>query len=211
MEGCSVCKGSQNELLERLVCALEKRDVLEPQDLEALCQEFEEHEALSAQDFLLEEGIVEKEDLLAALEEVFGVKAIDVVGTMFDHTLIRAFPKDVLLRNNVIPYLQDGLVLIVVAGNPEQEGLEEVLREHVSNDIEFFVGIPQHIDMMTKDFYQDELFHVDFENTIAQAHYEDEEERYYWEHERERFEEGERDAELDRVFEDEEHDAEEEE
>jgi hypothetical protein len=202
MEGCSVCKNSQNELLERLICALEKREVLEPQDLEALCNDFAQHEALSVQDFLLDEGLVEKADMLEALEEVFGVKAIDVLGTMFDHTLIKAFPKDVLLRNNVIPYLQDGMVLTVIAGNPEDEGLEEVLREYVSNDIEFFVGIPQHIDMMIKDFYQDELYNVDFENTVAQAHYEDEEDRFHWEHERERFEEGERDSELDRVFED---------
>ncbi len=203
MDGCSVCKNTHNELLERLVCALEKRDVLEPQDLEVLCQEFEQHEALSVQDFLLETGLVEKEELLGALEEVFGVKAIDVLGTMFDHTLIQSFPKGLLLRNNVIPYLQDGMVITVIAGNPEDEDIEERLREHVSNDIEFFVGIPQHIDIMIKDFYQDELYHVEFENTIAQAHYEDEDDRYHWEHERERIEEGERDVELDRVFDEE--------
>lgn len=211
MEGCTICTESQNELLGRLVCALEKRDILEPQDLVALCKTFEEHEALTAQDFLFEEGIVDKEDLLSVLEEVFGVKAIDVIGTMFDHAIIRSFPKGVLLRNNVIPYLQDGLVLIVIAGNPEVDGLESVLREYVDSDIQFFVGIPQHIDMMIKDFYQDELYQVDFENTIAQAHYQDEDDRYYWEHEREHFEEGERDIELDRVFEDEIADAEEEE
>src|SRR5690606_30160744 len=104
--------------------------------------------------------------LLKVLQDYYNVTAMDVLGEMFDHDLLRQFPKDVLLRNCCIPYRQDGPLLIVVTDNPLNEDLDEILGEYVSYDFHYYVGIPRHIDMMIKDFYQDELYTQDFEEII---------------------------------------------
>lgn len=172
-------------LLEGLVRILSKKEILQSKDVVVLQHEFENHEAQYVEDFLLEEGLVDKEQLLVALQEFYGVQAVDVLGAIFDHDLVTMFPKDVLLRNCCIPYYRDGNVLFVIAASPQNDDLEVKLREFVSYDIEFFVGIPRHIDMMVKDFYQDELYAVDYEENIDRAAEDEEDERMEDEFERE--------------------------
>lgn len=172
-------------LLEGLVRILSKNGIMQSKDAAVLQREFENHEAQYVEDFLLEEGLVDKEQLLLALQEFYGVQAVDVLGAIFDHDLMRMFPKDVLLRNRCIPYYRDGNILFVIAYNPKDDDLEAKLREFVSYDIEFFVGIPGHIDMMVKDFYQDTLYDIDYEENIERAAEDDEEEREKDEHIRE--------------------------
>lgn len=164
-------------LLEGLVRILSKKGVLQSKDAAVLQREFENHEAQYVEDFLLEEGLVDKEQLLLALQEFYGVQAVDVLGAIFDHDLIKMFPKDVLLRNCCIPYYRDGNILFVIGTNPQNDDLDAKLREFVSYDIEFFVGIPMHIDMMVKDFYQDTLYDIDYEENIDRASEDEEEER----------------------------------
>ncbi|HBY06083.1 MAG: Type IV-A pilus assembly ATPase PilB [candidate division TM6 bacterium GW2011_GWE2_42_60] len=164
---------------------LNKKGLLKQQEADALIVSFQNHEASYAEDFLIEEGIVEKEDLLIVLQEYYKVPAIDVLGAIFDHDLVRLFPKDVLLRNCCIPYQREDDTLFVITNDPSDDEKEAILREFVSYDVEFFVGLPSDIDMMIKDFYQDPLYEVNYEETIAQAQYEDEKERYDDEHVRE--------------------------
>lgn len=172
-------------LLDGLVRILSKKNILQSKDAVELQHEFENHEAQYVEDFLLEEGLVDKEQLLQALQEFYGVQSVDVLGAIFDHDLVTMFPKDVLLRNCCIPYYRDGNILFVITNDPQNDELDAILREYVSYDIEFFVGIPSHIDMMIKDFYQETLYDVDFDENIDRATEEDEEEREELERERE--------------------------
>lgn len=135
------------------------REILKRNDVEELKQEFAEDPAVYLEDYLIDEGIVEKDDLLSALQEYYGVQAVDVMGEMFDHNLLIKFPKEILLSNCCIPYRQDGLTLFLITNNPKNDELDPILGEYVSYNLEYFVGIPRHIDMMIKDFYQDELYH----------------------------------------------------
>jgi len=175
----------KENVIDGLINILAERGVLKRDDADALKQEFANHESQNFEDFLLEEGLVEKEDLLQALQEYYGVRAIDVLGEMFDHDLLIMFPKDVLLRNYCLPYYRDENILFVITNDPNNDELVEILQKYVSYDIEFFVGIPMHIDMMTKDFYQDAPFATDFEENVALAEHEDEEYRLYHDEDKE--------------------------
>lgn len=167
----------KEQTVDRLIEVLQEREVLTDRDATALKEDFKRHEAPYFEDFLLEEEIVEKEDLLAALQEMYGVPAVDVVGEVFDHNLVTMFPKDVLLRNCTLPYRRDENVLFVITNDPEDDEREVTLREYVSYDIEFFVGIPSHIDLTIKEFYQDSLYQEDPENIIDEAEVDEEKDR----------------------------------
>lgn len=162
--------------VDGLIRVLQERGTFTGRDAAALKEDFGRSEAPFFEDFLLEEGIVEKEEVLAVLQTYYGVQAIDVLGEVFDHDLVTLFPKDVLLRNYALPYRRDGNVLFVITNNPRNDDLEVTLREFVSYDIEFLVGIPRHIDMTIKEFYQKALYETDYEEILDEtADHEDEE------------------------------------
>ncbi|MBN2267353.1 MAG: hypothetical protein JW725_03365 [Candidatus Babeliaceae bacterium] len=164
-------------VVDGLVRILQEREIITEKDAQALKEDFKRREAPFFEDFLLEEGIVDKEVVLDALQEFYQVQAIDVLGEVFDHDLVKMFPKDVLLRNFALPYRRDENVLFVITNNPRNEDLDMRLREFVSYDIEFLVGIPTHIDMTIKEFYQDPLYDIDYEGTIEETQEQEEEER----------------------------------
>jgi hypothetical protein len=151
------------------VCAiLVKHDALKNKDASDLKKSFEAHSALYFEDFLLEEELVEKEALLRALSELYGLPALDVVGVFFDHHLVTMFPKDVMLRNGFIPYERDGDVLLVVAARPNSPKLPEIIGKFVSYDVTFLAGIYRDICDMVKEFYDASIEKADisvFEDT----------------------------------------------
>ena len=103
-------------------------------------------------DFLLEEGFVEKRDLLEALSVHYQVPWFDVEGYFFDHMLIHLFPKDFLLRNNIIPVEVDEDVLLVVAQDPSDSNLESGIGAYGSWDVQFNVGLKRDINDAAKEF-----------------------------------------------------------
>ena len=112
-------------------------------------------------EFLLEEGFVESSDLLKALSEYFQVPSFDVVGYFFDHNLITKFPKGFLLRGGIIPLEVDQNMLIVIVSRPGVSGLESSIREFVSYDINFMVGLNGDICDAVKEFYDRALSEVE--------------------------------------------------
>lgn len=157
---------TDKKVIDGLLDILCDREVLKRDDTAELKKEYEKSDIERFEDYLIDEGIVEKDDLLKAMQEYYNTPAIDVMGVMFDHELLTNFPKDVLLRTCCIPYYQDGNWLFVITDNPNNEELDEVLGEYVSNDFQFLVGIPRHIDMMIKDFYQGQLYTEDYEDVV---------------------------------------------
>jgi len=165
---------TDKKVIDGLLNILCDRKILTQEDTEELKKEFAKDETEYFEDYLIDERIVEKEDLLKALQDYYNTPAIDVMGAMFDHDLLVKFPKDVLLRNCCIPYYQDGMLLFVITNDPTNENLDEILGESVSYDFVFLVGIPRHIDMMIKDFYNSELYKDDFEDVVDEAERESE-------------------------------------
>lgn len=129
-------------------------------------------------DFLLEEGFVEEPDLLRALSALYQVPSCDASGQFFEHFLLRKFPKDFLLRNAVIPLVVDGDELVVVASNPDKDSLESALRDFVSYDIVFEVGLRRDIVDAVEEFYDisdvEESFDEDlYDENLQEEDYEE--------------------------------------
>src|SRR3970040_717311 len=102
---------------------LHKRNVIPKKEADALAKVFKDSEKPYFDDFLLDEGIVDKDDLLPALAEYFQVPAFDVIGYFFDHALVRMFPKNLLMTRAIIPMELDENMLIMVASNPDDPEL----------------------------------------------------------------------------------------
>jgi MshEN domain len=140
-------------IVDALCTILQKHKVLKPTDSDSLKKKFLDHNGRIFEDFLMDQGVVTKEQLLDALSELYSVAAIDARGVFFDHHLLRMFPKDILLRHCFIPYDRDGDVLMVIASNPNNATLEQIIGDYVSYDVTFFVGIPRAIIDAIEDYY----------------------------------------------------------
>ena len=139
--------------VENLSEILERNKVFTKDRSMAMKKAFKDSEKAQFTDFLLDEGLVAESDLLKALGEYFQVPAFDVVGYFFNHNLLTKFPKGFLLRRGIVPVEVDNNILSMVASYPGKEGLESALREYVSYDIVFMVGIRRDICDAVKEFY----------------------------------------------------------
>lgn len=114
---------------------------------------FQESEKEYFDDFLLEEGLVSKEDLLKALSQLYKVPAVDVQGHFFQTFLLHKFPKDVLHRYAFIPMDVDEDIMTIVASEPDDPQLLALIGEYVSYDVVFRVGLRLDISDAITDFY----------------------------------------------------------
>lgn len=108
-------------------------------------------------EFLIDEGLITKENVLKALSYYYFVPYFDVTGYFFDHKLLLVFPKDLLLRLEVIPLEQDEQILMVVASEPDNENILPALGEYIPSDIQFRVGLGRDITDAIKEFYDEAL------------------------------------------------------
>jgi hypothetical protein len=108
-------------------------------------------------DFLIQEGLVDKETLLKTLSVHYQVPSFDVVGYFFDSVLLRNFQKDFLLRNAIIPLEPDTDMLIVVASEPDLPDLLVSIEEFIDEDVRFVVGLQGDITDAIKEFYDPAL------------------------------------------------------
>ena len=141
------------DIVQALCKILEKNGVLRHFDAVSLEKAFKDRSDITFEDFLLEEGITTKPELLIALGEFYEVPALDIEGELLEHQLVVMFPKDEMLRNFFIPYLRDGDVLQVVASNPNNATLSEIIGRYVSYDVTYMVGIARDISDMVEEYY----------------------------------------------------------
>ena len=132
---------------------LEKNKVVKPDESRAMQKAFHNSEKEQFDEFLLEEGLVQEDDLLRALSEYYKVPSFDIVGYFFSHDLVTKFPKGFLLREAIIPLEVDENILAVVASEPNKEGLESAIRDFVSYDVVFMAGLRRDICDAVKEFY----------------------------------------------------------
>ncbi|MCL5875595.1 MAG: hypothetical protein M1114_03925 [Candidatus Dependentiae bacterium] len=164
------------DVIDALCDILDRNKALKHYDAQALKKAFRERTDLIFEDFLLEEGIVDKEDLLNALAEYYQVPAIDAMGILFDHHLVTMFPKDVMLRNLFIPYDREEDVLLVIAVHPQDPDLPELIGKFVSYDVTFLVGLARDISDSVKEFYDESLLQRSLDQTMVDEVGEQEEE-----------------------------------
>jgi hypothetical protein len=123
------------------------------QDAEKLLAVYHESDVDQFDEFLMSEGIIEQDQLLEALSQYYQVPSFDVVGYFFENHFLRMFPKDMLLRNEIIPLQVDENMMIVIAANPDNQELLFEIGECVSYDIRLYVGIARDICDAVKEYY----------------------------------------------------------
>lgn len=150
----------EETVVESLVDLLIGRGLITVEDADQLRQDFASSATSSFSAFLHEEDLLEPDDLLAVLSELYRCPSFDVIGHFFDHNLLVKFPKGFLLRKGIIPLTVDGNMLIVIAANPKDPELLAEIGEHVSYDIRFHVGLRGDICDAVKEFYDTALTEV---------------------------------------------------
>ena len=138
---------------KELTHILLKNKVVSDKEAFNLQKLFKESSKENFDDFLLEAGVVSKEDLLKALGQLYKVPAVDVDGYFFQTFLLHKFPKDILHRHAFIPMEADDDIMSVVASEPDDPRLLPLIGGFVSYDIVFRVGIRLDITDAISEFY----------------------------------------------------------
>lgn len=154
--------------VEAICTILENNGGLSHEDSRALKENFQNRSQITFDDFLLEEGLVTREDILDALSEYYEVPFMDPIGYFFDHYLVVKFPKDFLLRNLIIPIqVIDDNILIVLANNPDDEDLLPAIGKYISYDIQFMVAIASEIVESVEEFYDKSLTDLELDDNLV--------------------------------------------
>ena len=132
---------------------LVKQEAISAEESKAIQKVFYDSKKEQFNEFLLDKGLVEEDDLLEALAIYYEVPAVDVVGLFFDTFLLRKFPKGFLLRNGIIPLEVDENIMVMVASEPNDSELLDKIGKHVSYNIRFYVGFLRDICDTVKEFY----------------------------------------------------------
>ena len=142
-----------HEYIKKLIAGLVRANAISHEDAPNLYKSFEDSEYDQFEDFLLEEGLADKLEILEALSQLYEVPYMDVSGYFFETLLLHQFPMGFLLREAIIPFEQDGDMLLVVAADPADPDLLDKIGEHVSYDIVFNVGIYTDIIDAIREYY----------------------------------------------------------
>lgn len=144
----------EKDFVQSLTEILVKLGAIPEKQAAGLRKGFEKYGQPNFDDFLLEQGLVSKRDLLKALSQYYKVPWFDVEGYLFRRHYLNMFPKDFLLRNAMIPLRRDENIMVVITPNPQAPGLLDAIGEHVSYGIRFHVGIRGDITNSVKEFYE---------------------------------------------------------
>lgn len=144
-------------LVQRLTTSLLANKAITQKEADSLVTMFHDRAQGKVDNFLLDEGMVDRESLLEGLSDVYQVPYFDVQGYFFDHDLLHTFPKDILIAKGIIPLQVDEDILIMVASNPEDPELLDVIGNSVSYDIQFNVGIRRDIIDAIEEYYDQSI------------------------------------------------------
>ncbi len=173
--------------VQRLTTSLLADKAITKKEADSVVGMFHDRAKGKVDNFLLDEGLVDREQLLKALSDVYQVPSFDVHGYFFEHELLATFPKDMLISKGFIPLQVDEDILIVVASNPEDPELLDVIGHCVSYDVQFNVGVRRDIIDAIEEYYDasiilededdyedDESFEPDEDEDMAEDIFDDE-------------------------------------
>ncbi len=161
--------------VQRLTTSLLANQAITQKEADSLVAMFHDRAKGRVDNFLLDEGMVDREELLKALSGVYQVPFFDVNGYFFEHELLHTFPKDMLIAKGIIPLQVDEDVLIVVASNPEDAELLDVIGHSVSYDIQFNIGIHRDIIDAIEEYYDQSIILDDEDDYEDDESFEDNE------------------------------------
>ena len=168
----------KQNFVQELAAILTRNGAIKDKDAASLYEEFKQRSSIAFEYFLLDEGLVEKGPLLKALSEYYNTEAVDVTGLFFQETLVRLFPKEIMLENVFIPWEEDADVLVVIVSNPENEDLLPIINTYVSYDVKLVAGLQREIEDAVKEFYDPAPTEIPLDEDIhEQERIEDEEHR----------------------------------
>jgi len=136
-----------------LLTILVRLQSITQEDAVAIERAYNDSDVDQFDDFLLQEGNVDKRSLLVALSEYYQVPSFDVEGYFFERQYVSMFPQDVLLRHSMIPLEVDESSMVMIASRPDNPELLFDIGQSVSYDIQFYVGIGRDINDAIKEFY----------------------------------------------------------
>lgn len=145
---------NKKNFVDALSNILIKMKAITCQMAESLKEDFAKNSEGDFEEFLLEQGLVSKIDLLKALSNYYQVPSIDITGVFIEHELLLRFPPELMKRKGFIPYEHDGDILIAVAADPSDEELLDIMGDYVSWDITFLVGLKRDIYDAIEEFHQ---------------------------------------------------------
>ena len=138
-----------------------RHHVIMPEEAKVYHAQYENSDLDSFEDFLLDQGRVSKEEILEALGAFYKVPWIDTEGILIeDPDLVRNFPKDFLLRNEIIPITLEEDFLTVAAAHPNDESLLPKIGQFVDADVRFQVSLPRDIIDTVEENYDKALTEV---------------------------------------------------
>ena len=140
--------------VQRLTTSLLANQAITQKEADSLVAMFHDRAKGRVDSFVLDEGMVEREDLLKALSDMYQVPYFDVNGYFFENELLQTFPRDVLITKGIIPLQVDEDILIVVASNPEDPELLDIIGNSVSYDVQFNVGLRRDIMDAVEEYYE---------------------------------------------------------
>jgi len=129
----------------------QQKTLTEAQSL-SLVDDFSDRSIDAIVDFLLEEGLADKEQVLQALSAFYKTPFLDVSGYLFEHNLVHDFPVDFLKSHCAIPMSDENDIIVVITNNPNQEGLKEKVEQYTDSIVECWVGIQQDIFDAIEEF-----------------------------------------------------------
>lgn len=147
--------------IERLAGALVKLNTMSQQEADSFIKEFKDRARGRVEDFLLDEGLVDRETLLNALQAVYEVPQFDVRGHFFNRQLLLFVPKDFLIDKGIIPLEMDDEIMVVVMSNPEDEDVLETLGNYVSYNVDVMIGIHKDIIDAIEEYYDEDVATAD--------------------------------------------------
>jgi len=154
---------SKEHFVQGLSEILVRHKIFSQSEAIVLQKSFEEASQESFDEFLLDEGLIDKEDMLRALGEYYEIPAVDLAGYFFQTFLLRKFPQGVMMRNTFVPLEIDQNMLVVTAGDPNNPELLSIIGKYVSYDIHFRVSIKRDIVDSVREFYDKSDTEVDEE------------------------------------------------
>lgn len=132
---------------------LARHQILSASDIKSLHKSFKDRNDVTFEEFLLQEGLADKAEILKAMSEYYKVPSIDVQGEFFDHFLLRLFPKDLMIRLGFIPQKRYEDSITVIVANPFNPFLRGIISRYIMHEVVFNVSFLSDIQNAIQEFY----------------------------------------------------------
>ena len=156
--------------VEKFTDILAEQGAISQQENKDLEKSFKASAKPNFVDFLLEEGLASKEEIVKALATYYRVPSFDAQGYFFDHQLVTMFPQLTLKRYGFIPIEVDEGMMLVLASDPHNPELLPIIGQSVSYDIRFRVGIYQDIIDAIDEFYDTAPTEDSYDQDLTEEH-----------------------------------------